>query len=519
VEYSVLDPRGIRQSIQRFALCPRPRSLDGKVIYFIAQDRPLFTGKVAKHMQKIYPNSKIIFRNKQNWIKSDDSVLKKEVLEKADAMVYGTATGGGSGLFAVSWIIEMEKQGIPSVYMAGELYIPDVRASAEMRGLPELRVISVPLCGDDCVVRKFTEADYKKTVAGLANALTQPLTAGEKINGTTVPRQASRIVMKGTLEEVQDYFYQHNWTDGLPIIPPTEKLVGEMLKGTTHSPDEVVTSSMFPEELTMTVEKVAIVAVMAGCQPEYMPLLLALVEAWGKDNMFCQAARSDSTFNEMIIVNGPFRKQIGMNSELNALGPGNRANATIGRFLRLAIIASGGSVAGLNDLSCQGNPIKYGFCFPENEEKNPWEPFHVSSGFQAEESVVSILAGGWSHWSFSGDLDLLAKAAGNFYWQGNSVILLAPGAARVYARKGMSKKDVEKYIQEQAASQVLDITPKWFHFDVPKGANSSPKERTSLQAATERSVKVVVVGGETGQPVAQAWQFNKPVSVSIDKWK
>jgi hypothetical protein len=131
----------------------------------------------------------------------------------------------------------------------------------------------------------------------------------------------------------------------------------------------------------VTVEKVAIVAVMAGCNREYMPLLLALVEAWGNNRMLCQAARSDRTFTEMIIVNGPIRHQIGTNSELNALGPGNWANAAIGRCLRLAIVALGGSVAGLNDLSCQGNPIKYGFCFSENEEKNPWEPFHVSPGF------------------------------------------------------------------------------------------------------------------------------------------
>jgi hypothetical protein len=519
MQYEVLDPRGIKQNIQRFALCPRLQSLEGKTIYFIAQDRPTFTEEVSKRMQTIYPESRIVFKNKPSWIKSDDSALKEEVLQKADAMVYGTAMGGGSGLFAVGWIIEMEKKGIPSVYITGDQYASDVRASAEMRGMPELRVVRVPLCGDDCIVQALTDTDYEIIASRLANALTQPLNMEEKTAGIIENPEHPRIIMKGTLDEVQEYFQTHNWTDGLPIIPPIEDLVEEMLKGTTHKPDEVATSRMFPEELTVTVEKVAIIGAMSGCKPEYMPLLLAIVHAWGKDLMFSQAARSDSTFTEMVIINGPIRNQIGMNCDLNALGPGSRANATIGRFLRLAIICLGGSAVGLNDLSTQGSPVKYGFCFPENEEKNPWEPLHVSSGYKAEESVVSILAGGWCHWSFSGDLDHLAKAVANFYWQGNSIILLAPGAARVYARKGMSKQDIEKYIQEQAKSQVFDITPKWFYLDVPKAANSAQQDSTGPDVERKRSVRVVVVGGETAQPVAQAWQFNGPVSTSIDHWR
>ena len=174
----------------------------------------------------------------------------------------------------------------------------------------------------------------------------------------------------------------------------------------------VVTTDMMPESLTVTVEKVAIVGVMAGCEPKYMPVLLGIVEAF-TGSWFASSVRSTSSFSFAVVVNGPIAEKIGMNVGINALGSGtrNKANATIGRFLRLAIICLGGSRSGLNDMSSIGNPSKYSFAFAENEKRSPWKPFHVSRGFKAGESVVTVLSGGWSHNSpfERADLEQIAK--------------------------------------------------------------------------------------------------------------
>ncbi len=166
-----------------------------------------------------------------------------------------------------------------------------------------------------------------------------------------------------------------------------------MLKGTSHRPEEIVTKAMLPQKWTATVENVAVNAVMAGCKPADMPLLLAMVEAFAKGGYASTVVFANS-FSFMVVVNGPIAKAIGMNGDVNALGPGNQANATIGRALRLFLTNLGGLNPGTNLMACLGNPSNYSFAFSENEEASPWEPFHVSRGFKKEESVVTIFTGG-----------------------------------------------------------------------------------------------------------------------------
>jgi len=510
--YTVLNPRGVRQSMKRVPISPRLQSLDGKVIYCISQDRPVFTEEISKRFGEGVPGVKVVYKVKQDWIRQDDHELRDEILQKADALIYGTCMGGGSGMSAVTWLKEIEKRGIPSVYLVGDIYEPDIRLSAEMRGIPALRTVVVSLVGEENVAEGITDKQYSEIVSKIVDALTVPLTKEEKETKDIPAEKPPRIATTGTFEEVQDYFCKQQLTDGLPIVPPTEDKVDEMLKGTSHSPDELVTNTMYPEEHTVMVEQVAIIGAMAGCKSEYMPVLLAIIQTWGGNPMFAQTARSDSTMSVMTVINGPIRNEIDMNLGSNAMGPGNRANATIGRFLRLAIISLGGSLPAINDMSAQGSPIKYGFCFPEHEEKSPWEPFHVTMGFKPEESVVSLFSGGWCHWSFSADLDHLAKAMESFSVS-QGVVLMAPGAARLYAGKGMSKEDVEKYIHEHGAGRPFDFRPTWFHLDAPNMNMSGP-------AGAGRGVKVIVVGGETSQPVAQAWQATPlPSTTSIDKWR
>lgn len=519
--YTVLNPQGVRAPIDRVIMNPRPSSLDGKTVYVVAQDRIPFTQELANRFQAYVPGATVEFRRKITWLGPLDLDLEAELKDNADAVIYGTAMGGGSGNSAVESTIYVESLGIPAVYVVTEPYAADVDASAEQYGMPAMRYVLVPLVEEADITTDITDAQYTEFCTEIFDALTVPLNEEEsRTDPEVVPEPPPRIAMTGTFDEVQDYFYDQQWTDGLPIVPPTEERVREMLAGTSHSPDEVVAIQMAPEDLTVTVEKVAVVGAMAGCKPEYMPVLLAITEAWGGEGHdHGQTLRSDSSFQLMLTVNGPIRNEIGMNSDLGALGPGNQANATIGRFFNLSLYCLGGAIRGINDMGSLGNSNRYSFCFGENEEMLPegWEPFHVQKGYDAGESVVSLFSGGWGSWGFLGDLDDIAKAVAAFSTsKGTTTILMDWGGAQIYAEQGMTKEDISQIVFDLACEQIEEVEINWFSFVLPAMITALPSPD---QTAAE-SVGVIVVGGKAGLPNVQAWQFNpNPDMVSIDKWR
>lgn len=213
----------------------------------------------------------------------------------------------------------------------------------------------------------------------------------------------AREVRIGPQEDDIEACYDREWSDGLPVVPPTPERVVRMLAGTHRRPDDVV-GIVPPNQVKVTVQKVAINAVMAGCKPEYLPVVLAAVEAACIDE-FCMHGVSATTYfsSPVVIVNGPITKAIGMNSGINALGPGNRANATIGRALNLVIRNVGGSKPGGVDRSAMGNPGKYTFCFAENLDNSSWESLpnmvttYNGASFRnpldANKSTVTLFAG------------------------------------------------------------------------------------------------------------------------------
>lgn len=208
--------------------------------------------------------------------------------------------------------------------------------------------------------------------------------------------KARRIEVADLVDEIE-LAYERGWSDGLPIVPPTEERVLRMLAGTTREPNEII-GVIPPDNVSCTVEKVAINAVMAGCKPEYMPVVLAAVEAACIDE-FCMHGLLATTYfsGPVIIVNGPIVDKIGMNWGINALGQGNRANATIGRALQLVIRNVGGGKPGGVDRAALGQPGKYTFCFPEREHDSYWESLAVERGFSANESTVTLFAGDGVH--------------------------------------------------------------------------------------------------------------------------
>lgn len=205
-------------------------------------------------------------------------------------------------------------------------------------------------------------------------------------------RLRSRRIAVGTLEDPVEATYARGWSDGLPLVPPTPERVLRMLQGTSRDPQEVVTV-VPPDLVECTVEKVAVNAVMAGCLPEYLPVVLAAVEAACTQEFNIHGVLATTYFSgPVVIVNGPIAREIGMNSGVNALGQGNRANATIGRALQLVIRNVGGGRPGEIDRATLGNPGKYTFCFAEAEETSPWEPLAVERGLSPGTSAVTVFA-------------------------------------------------------------------------------------------------------------------------------
>jgi hypothetical protein len=207
-------------------------------------------------------------------------------------------------------------------------------------------------------------------------------------------RLASRRIELGDIEDDIETAFVRGWTDGLPVVPPTPARVLNMLDGTRRAPDEVV-AVVPPDLVPVTVEKVAINAVMAGCRPEYLPVVLAAVQAACTDRFNMHGLLCTTYFSgPVIVVNGPIAQRIGMNSGLNCMGQGNRANATIGRALQLVVRNVGGGIPGGIDRATFGGPGKITFCFAEDEAGSPWEPLSVERGFARGTSTVSLFPGG-----------------------------------------------------------------------------------------------------------------------------
>jgi hypothetical protein len=279
-----------------------------------------------------------------------------------------------------------------------------VTAIAFKKGIPNMRMVYTPHPLTDRpagLCRKYLEGKDpitgKPILEEIVAGLTKPLSEEDKRTGFLSRPPRTRLLGPDTAENFEKYFYDNDLTDGLPIVLPTEKKVAEMLKATSHKPDEIV-GQMAPstphEAWEYTVEMVAVNAVMSGAKPEYLPAILALAST-GATSL----VSSTSSYARMALFNGPIVQEIGMNSGIGAMGPFSRANSTIGRCWTLISKNLGGSgKSGETYMGTQGSALNFSnLCFPETEDGLPpgWNSFHVQKGFKKSDSVVSIF-GGWS---------------------------------------------------------------------------------------------------------------------------
>jgi hypothetical protein len=453
--------------------------------------------------------------------------------------------------------------GIPSVPMITARFKELVTTTAFKKGIPNMRITYTPhpitdrprdLC--DKYVQGTDPNSGQPMLEQIYAGLTKPLSAEDAKAGFLQRDPRPRLLPPDTADNLMEYFHEHIFTDGNPIILPTEKKVAEMLKATSRKPDEWV-GQMRPspphEAWYYTVEMVAVNAVMAGAKPEYFPTILAIASK-GLTSMFS----STSSFARMVVVNGPVVKEIGMNTSIGALGPNNRANSSIGRCWTLISKNLGGSgKPGETYLGSQGNQLNYNnLCFPETEEGLPagWNPLHVQKGFKKSDSVVSLFSG----WSFN-DIawysplpqhEVIRGWLEHFFSFGTTqaTLVLDPIVAADVAAKGYPTKEAfVKYLAENTG------TPGWLYWsqhekemkDAKEGKEpyatwlkqgmgavvpasrykrtGSSSRNTSFIASKDSnapsySIEIVVTGGGTNT-FWSGGDFGYAGSASVDQWR
>ena len=432
----------------------------------------------------------------------------------------------------------LEQDGVPSVAVHTHVFKRLCDATALAMGMPRLRQAYVPQPVVDrsaAHLRAYIEGQdpisKRPFMQGVLEGLTSPLEEAD-LQGLTFERTTPRLADPDTEDNLRRRFQDNNWTDGLPIVLPTEERVAAMLKGTRHPPDEIV-GKLRPTALRewweFTVEKVAVNAVMAGARPEYFPVILALAASG-------ISARSSSTnsFATITVINGPIRDELGMNSGIGVMGPYNHANATIGRaYGLLSQNLQGGSVPDDTYMGSLGNWLGYTALFPEAEERSPWQPLHVQKGYQATDSVASIFFGGWySHAGYGPRAtwqEKMRRSLAAVEQYSEPLLVMDPIVARGFVDLGFDTK--EKLIAWCADNALMTAREYWDNQWIqylmrpravagvePYASRLKAKPDDVIRIFEPREINIVVAGGET----QGAWKMisgSLRAQVSIDAWR
>ncbi len=391
----------------------------------------------------------------------------------------------------------MEKLGKPGVFIACDTFYDAAKSAAVDNNMPAVRLVKIGAAefyrvrGSVNMVTPLAE----KIIDELINTISQPLTPAETAIIPSKPEPASNITISGdsypvVMEDFNQLFLDKLWGDGLPLIPPTPERIQWMLSGTSRSPDEVI-GKFPPSQGLATVEKIAVNAVMAGARPEYLPVIIAALEAITDDRYDARhILLSAGSFSLMMVVTGPIAREIDMRSGIGFLGHGWRANNTIGRAVRLATMNIGHIWPALNDMALTGriSPHTF-FTFAESTELNAWQPYHVSQGFKPEESCITVATisvgrsfygGSIGTWTAQGILDRIvqnvlslgrmglsswgSKGVGEIRGSGGGanrhLIVLFPAVTAEFARLGIKDREgLQDEIYRRAAVPFEDLSP------------------------------------------------------------
>lgn len=447
-------------------------------------------------------------------------------------------------------MVELERRGIPTVIFTADTFVHDARRTAASLGLPGLPLAVVPLPFTNQrpeAIHRMVDAALDQVLAGL----TRPVEEGA---GEARPAADERLAYEGpdllaAWEAMNQDFLRRGWSDGFPLAPPTAAAVAAMLKGTRRAPGDQV-AVLEPGFGLATVDKLAANAVMAGCRPEHLPLLIAATRALAEPKMYIRnKAMSTGPHAPLVLVNGPAGRAAGLNSGMCALGPGapSAPNTVLGRAVRLTMMNVGHTYVGVSDMDTIGSPLKYSLCCAENEAASPWEPYHVARGFAREASTVTVhfVYGMCELYDFQSTtpealVEVYATAAANAAQVGtglwligrradpryrteereHNTLLICPEHARVFQAAGWGRRQIQEALYRRARlpfrTLMLTKEPKAMAVAHPELGWLAEHPDLPLPVVEDPSCfDIAVVGAAAGRG-AYFYGAGEPVTVPVE---
>lgn len=476
MKYKVLSPWAHVDKSKSAAMKPRLNDLNGKTIGLFShfkEHSPLILKEVERQIKERFPSARF---SPYQYIRDTTEIINDEQhkpafiewLNGVDAVVSAYGDAGSCSMFVAYNSALIETMGKPVVMLVkGDLAKPAQRG-ASARHVPCLRMVKTVIMDMsgmfslEGVEETIIRPGITPVIDEIITALTAPLTDEEK--SPSAVEDLSGLVFEGSLEEVNNFFYKNGWTNGAPIIPPTEEAVNEMLKG-TDLPRDYVVAGIPPMLGKATVEKIAINAVMAGCLPTYMPILIAAVEGMVDPVIHLEGwTCSVASWAPLMIINGRVRRDLNMNGDGAILSPYYKASSTIARAFALMIMNIGGVRPILEDMSEMGHESRFGICIAENEEVSPWQPLRVDYGLSKDDSSITLF---WpsQRSSISGkDATGILRsmcAVDMLGWAPGCAFIMSPGCANKFAEEGWTKKDILSYLVEYARKPASELNVRW----------------------------------------------------------
>lgn len=486
MEYEVLSPRGDVDPIEQIALSERPTDLNNATIGLFSSFKghwPVILDEVGRQIQARFPGAKLTrFQytedlnayNQEAAEVSRDRAVRPQFEEWAkavDAVIVGHGDAGSCTLYLAYNATFPERLGKPTVLTLRQEFNDVARRGAELRGVPALRMANLDLWDlsmEPDLARFVADVIPERVSAaldGIIAGLTSPLTEEERAVPSQEPN-SPRLVMKGDLTQVNKYFYRRGWAYGMPIVPPTEAAVAEMLTGTDLAPEHVV-ATIPPMNGKATVEKIAVNAVMAGCLPTHLPVVIAAVEALVDPRFWVEAYTcSIASWAPFMVINGPIRNDLNLVTGRNVLTQYRKGSAAIAHAVGLMIMNIAGIKASREDMGIFGHEAHFGICIAENEEASPWEPLHVFYGLEAQDSAITL---SWPNsrvlLMFPEELPAILKSMCDnipaFGFDPGCTTVMSPQLAQFLHAHGFSRKAVVDYLVEYARIPASQLNTRW----------------------------------------------------------
>ena len=485
-------------------LAPRLASLAGKKIGFVDNSKLNADRFLADLRSSLVSEHAIVEGPSIRKLAPKDKLKPADLkaLMECDGVIQCFGDCGTSTSITVADAVLIEASGVPTATVFSTAFVEAAKSQAAGRGMPDLRVVTIPHPMHTATMSEV----HNRAIAAVPD-LVNRLTAKDP---NFVHADVTDEPSAGEWADDQEMFFGRGWTDGLPVVIPTGDKVAEMLAAVDRKHTDTI-GPIPPGMKTASLEKLAVNAVMAGCKPEYFPVVLAALETALTDPFALYSIQTaTNTTAPLVIVNGPITRALGLNSGCNLMGQGNRANATIGRALQLILRNVGGDYPGLTDMSTHGQAGKYTSCVAEAELESPWDPLHVEAGFRADENTVTLVGASAPQNVFTygceNGAEIMEHFIGamtglghnNILFPSGPLLIISPEHAHTLDRDGFTKAVIRDMIFERARiplSRFAERTVKGLHHRRSRWFEQVGDANHIGVADSPADVHIIVAGG------------------------